>query len=401
MSTDPDYNPHDDVAALLREIPLPPTRITTEHAISMGRKAIRRRRRGITAAAAAAVVAATAGGFTLANPAPRPAPVNLPLHSALPTPSASPSPVNLTGWTVAPLPLLDGTVATVAAMDSTGRYIAGTTSGFKAIVWDNLSPRLLPPPSSTIDDLQVVNVNSTGSVVGNAAGGGSSGYAWVYRDGAATKLPAPRAGGRYLARDINDRGDILGWSERSGPILWRATASRTAAPTVLSNVDDAYALGDDGSVGGTANDGDHPVVLSPTGQARRMAELPGKPGGKVFAISGNWACGWVPADTDSNLMSARWNMTTGELTPFPSVTSFPVAISASGAFLAGRGRFGSKVLVLPDGTIVELPTLSGSPLERGTELDAVAITADGTMIAGNQSGLKASSRIPALWRRSG
>lgn len=388
-----------DLASLLREIPVPPSRITTDHALSLGRKAVRRRRHGITAGAAVAVMAATTGAFALANPAPRPIPFSLSSPSPS-TPAASPTPsAKASGWTATPLPLLDDKGAIVTAMDSSGRFIAGTTAGFRAILWENLSPRLLPPPSDKLDDLQVVDVNSAGVVVGDAMSDGSSGYAWVYRDGVTTKLPAPRAGGRYHARDLNDRGDILGWSERSGPILWPA-GSPTAAPRTLSAVDDAFAIGDDGSVGGTTNDGDHPVIVSPSGQPRRLAELPGKPGGKVFAVSGNWAAGWVPAETDSRLMSALWNLATGELIPFPEVASFPVALSATGVIVASRTTFGSKVLVMPDGTIVPLAETPDPAPMRVNEIDAVAISADGTMVAGNhrpQAG-PSPTPTPTLWR---
>lgn len=131
-----------DLPSMLREIPVPATRITAEQAIVLGRKATQRRRRGITAGAAAAVVAATAGGFTLAHPAQPPAPLAFPS----PSPSPSPSAVPKSAWTATSLTLPDGTTgARVNAMDSSGRFIAGT-AGLQAVLWDNLSPRLLPGP---------------------------------------------------------------------------------------------------------------------------------------------------------------------------------------------------------------------------------------------------------------
>lgn len=177
-------------------------------------------------------------------------------------------------------------------------------------------------------------------------------------------------------------------------------------------MDDAYTIGNDGSIGGTANDGDHPVMVSPDGKAHRLAELPGRPGGKVFALHGDWAVGWVPADTDSNLMSARWNLVTGELTPFPSVAGIPVGVAANGTVLAYLRTFGAAAVILPDGTLEELPPLPDLPQPNlpgrpslppglGISFEVVGISSDATMVAGNNRVPTGASNVATVWRRTG
>jgi len=393
MSPDPN-----EITTALREIPVPPTQITTERAIVLGRKAIRRRRNAVTAAAAVAVVAATAGGFTLARPGPDSGPLARPSSTLSPTlpPTRSPAPFPVVfSWTVTPLPTRGADPIMVTSMDSSGRYIVGSpmASHGAAILWDNLVPVPLPLPVDNVLNMRPVDVNASGAVIGNAEGKSGT-FAWLYHDGFATALPAPVGGeknGKYVARDINDRGDILGWSERLGPVVW--PASSPSAVRVLG-IDDAWAIGDDGTVGGSLGDGEHPVVVDPDGKSRRLAENPGRPGGKVFDISGDWASGWVAAENEAHWMAARWNLRTGELTYFPDAASTAVAVSANGALLSTRGGLGPSVLITPDGRIIDLPNdAAGQPSGR-------AINADGNVIAGNQQRLTNGSSTPAIWRRS-
>lgn len=150
--------------------------------------------------------------------------------------------------------------------------------------------------------------------------------------------------------------------------------------------------------------GDHPVLVSPDGKARRLAELPGKPGGKVFAIRGVWAVGWVPANTDSHIMSARWNLVTGELTTFPAVARIAVAVAADGTFLAHLATLTSTVVVMTDGTVADLPGLPDLPSTGSrfpAQLDAVAISSDAATVVGNNRHPTGTSNVATIWRRTG
>jgi hypothetical protein len=389
MSTDPR-----NLSTLLREAPVPPTRITTGDALSLGRKAVRRRRHLMTTGAAVAVVAiaAAAGGLTFLRPAPAPTPLTLP--SASPSPSPSPAHVDYTKWTPTTLPLPDGvTVARVRAMDSSGRYVVGSADNdHRAILWDGLTPHLLPLPTPALWVL-AVDVNASGVVIGDSAGSS----AWVYQDGITTKLFSPAGGGHYVVRDINDRGDILGWSQRASAIL-RPAGAWNGPPREVSNVEEPFALAEDGTVGGSNNQHDHAVVVSPDGRPRDLATAAGKPGGHIFHISGDWACGWVSGESKSYPIAARWRLSTGELTSFPTTKGNCTGLARSGAMLAFGEADYPRLLVTPDGTVINMPT-GGKPGIPGLE----AISADATAIAGNLIVTRPGAepaRTPTIWRRT-
>lgn len=391
------------ISMLLKDISVPSSRVTVDQAVQTGRRNERRRRAAAAGTVVAVIAAVTVGAKVLL---PEGQPGNVAASSS---PSASPSPSPTKPkpmWTAALLPIPAGTKYAVAtAVDPTGRYIAGNGMG-TALLWDNGSLKELPSLGDGFDQLTVTGINASGTVIGiaeNLRPDVEDSKAWVYQNGVMSVLARPKVDVRYQAIAINARGDILGWAQHSGVLLWNAADPGTVRR--VPGLDSASGLGDDGTIGGNTGDGDHPGIIDPAGKSHRVAELPGRPGGKIFAINGDWAAGWVPGDTRSNLVAARWNLRTGELKSYPELAQAAYMVSATGAFVSARAVFGAPVFVIPEGQFIDLPALLASEASEveqlgpgGARLQVSGISADARVLVGNQTSTGIGA-VPVVWRR--
>jgi hypothetical protein len=391
------------ISVLLKDISVPLSRVTVDRAVQNGRRDERRRRAAATGAVVVVIAVLTVGAKVLL-PAGQPGNV---AASASPSVSPSPSPTKPKPmWTAESLPVPGGAkYAEATAIDPTGRYIAGGAMG-TALLWDNGSLKELPPVADGFDQLTVTGVNASGMVIGiaeNPRPDVEDSKGWVYHNGVMTVLAKPKADVRYQVIAINARGDILGWGQHSGVLLWNVADPGTVRQ--VPGLDSASGLGDDGTIGGNVGDGDHPGIIDPAGNSHRVAELPGRPGGKIFAINGDWAAGWVPGDTSSNLVAARWNLRTGELRSYPELAEAVNVVSGTGALVSARAVFGPPVFVAPDGQIIDLPPLSAAGAEQlashgpgGIQLRVNAISADARILVGSQT-RPGGGTVPVVWHR--
>ncbi len=377
------------LATLMREAVVPPSRITPQEAVRLGRRSVSLRRSLVVGTAATAVLA-VAGAVNLRLDDDRP-PVVVP-----PSTVASPSPSRPPGWVPARLanPPGVGNRVRAEAVDPSGRFVLGNAGG-RIVLWDNATPALLPEPEPDLLENSATDVNSSGTVIGTAGRKDGSYYAWIYRGGTYTKLAKPQGARRYHAANINDRGDILGSSDGVRVLFWPATAPGTVK--VLPAIDSAGDLDDDGTIGCNVGDGGHPCVVAPDGTQRKLAGGPEGPRGKVFALRGEWAGGWVlNTSNDSNLMAARWNLRTGELTYYPELSRPVEAVSATGAVLSGAGGPPEPrpVVVSPEG--LRHPLDSTMPGSDDWLVGASDMSRDGTIVVGYET-----NRVeihPLVWR---
>jgi hypothetical protein len=280
-----------------------------------------------------------------------------------------------------------GRTTSPRAADPTGRYVVG--DGPSAVLWDSGQPRVLPrPPGVAAGALESHAVNARGEVVGLAQA--PTQRAWAYRDGRSTLLPLPSGYSLSVAGGINAAGDIVGeaW-QGNGPdvaVLWPASGGVQVlrAPGTRYGAG-AFAVGDDGTVVGTLNDGGTPYVWPAHGAGHALPNPAGTTGGKAFAIRGEWAAGWAgipqprikPTNKDklsqsTGLVAARWNLRTGEATAFPSLTDPVTAVNNSGDLLVDVTGVGGTYVhygqshTIPGGVALSLPD-TGHPQVVGMD----------------------------------
>jgi probable HAF family extracellular repeat protein len=140
-----------------------------------------------------------------------------------------------------PLPFHQGRL-TVAEINDRG-VVVGTSGrqideldSEQAVIWKDGAITLIAPQTIGPDDEPAnsrgMAINNRGQAIGEINGLFSNdGYSFVWQDGELTQLPA-LAGGSPVANlvfDINDRGDIVGWSSRPGSdliaMLWHDGAA--------------------------------------------------------------------------------------------------------------------------------------------------------------------------------
>ncbi|GIH03683.1 hypothetical protein Rhe02_17500 [Rhizocola hellebori] len=401
-------NEEDRLSALLRQTAFPPTLLTPGGAVRTARRSLRRRRVTMSAAAAVVAVAAMAVPTLIqVNQNVIVANSPSPLVSPSPTPTPSLSKKAASPWVTEALALPAGIrYASAQTVDATGRYIAGVAEDNRVVLWDNGSPVLLPPIPGRVHDVYARSINSSGYLIGTAEDQKASvedNYPWLYHDGQMTILAKPKGDIRVQALAINTRGDILGWADNAGPVLWHV--SNPGKVTKLSGLDGGSGLGDDGTVGGRIGDGDHPAVRDPSGKVTIVAEAPGRPGGKVDAVAGEWASGWVAGPTP-NVIAAKWNLRTGELIQYPQYAGPIYRLCATGAFLSERSGYGGTVFVDPLGNYEDLLPLAEADVAamlanpRSRYLDANDLSDDGTLVVGTQFGRAGGGEgaVPVMWR---
>jgi hypothetical protein len=197
----------------------------------------------------------------------------------------------------------------------------------------------------------------------------------------------------------------------SKALLWKASGG---APTVLPSTStwaDAHAIGDDGTVVGSLEDGGTPYAWGPDGRGRALPGLDGSAKGGAMGAAGDYVFGHVGTvqtdenkNRDKNLRDpgageprwVRWQLSTGAVVPVAGGL-FPTAVDAAGA-LVGSVTKGAppKVTTGParwsDGKVVELPGPGGKPGFGYVS----AVSRDGTRLAGWTGDVDAPT--PTVWR---
>lgn len=368
--------------------PEPPARVDLAHAISEGRRRIRRRRLAGVAGAMVAVVAAGTLPVTIialddrgAAPAPdNPAgPVTGPPAPASCRASRLPEPA-------------ESYQSFVTAADPTATYIAGRVyfagPRIRVTFWDHGQQRDVDMPG---EDGSLTDVNAHGVAVGYSYTGEGITTAWLYRDGRLTPLP----GGNARAMAVNDRGDVVGnqstepWSTTSTPVVWRAGSD---GPTPLPLPEgkrsaSAIDIDTDGTILGEAfapGDRSHTgYVWRPDGTATALAGLTGASKTWPAAIRDGWVVGQDVQDTGNirMLTAARWNLDTGQVTEYP-VTEMvsPHGVNSNG-WVVGQRSLAPRPPIPPtvSGPATPVPSDRRAPDGRKPNGPIVIATDAGTV----------------------
>ncbi|GAA4723874.1 hypothetical protein [Phytohabitans rumicis] len=370
-----------DVRVLLETARVPDPRADLARAMAAG-VTVRRRRRYLAVATATVVAAVAAASVSQAlntTGNDRTAPPIGDAVTATPAPFASCTVRKLAA------PAGVGTLTGRVAADPTGRYAVGgvvTKDGRTMVVrWTDGTPEVLKVPAEAVD---AVAVNASGTVVGTAVTPASGEqFAWVLDGGGDfRKLPLVSKTGPVTPYAINARGDVVGDAvrgERTVVVLWPAAEPKRAV--VLDAPDNARATGiaDDGTVVGALGSGTLPYAWGPDGNGRRLALPEGADTGRVLAVRGQWAAGWVGAAPDETAppqasdkgftgidpllplgndnvrrMAARWNLATGDVDVWPDRSEPAIAVNSSG-WVVLPAPDGGAAQVARDGAPVTLP----------------------------------------------
>ena len=206
----------------LRGEPDGPPRIDVDRAMREGRRR-RRTRHWSTALAVTAVTAVTAGGGTVMVAAAKNDAEPRPTASAPPSAGVTPAaPAVKVNCAVARLPTDGIKKALVTSGDPSGHYLAGRVyppSGNRrvgVVLWKD--GRIVDRPDMPGSDPSLDDINSSGIAVGTSFDGDRR-YAYVYRDGAFSKLTR----GQASVRAINDAGVMVGSigpDDTAVPVRW-------------------------------------------------------------------------------------------------------------------------------------------------------------------------------------
>lgn len=420
MSPDPAMRPpaadpkganhmNDDLAVrLLEELradPPGPPALDVPRMMAEGRRR-RRLRRWSGGVAVAAVTAVAAGGGTMAVSAlrdgPDPAPTTPP-----PTTVAAAPPAVPTGCKVTLLPTGGVGKALVTGGDPSGRYLAGRVypdgAGVRTVLWKDGRPA----PGATIpgSDASFDDITTAGVAVGTGFDGRGRQQAYVYRDGAVTRLRGGEAG----AAAINEAGVIVGsvgeiYSGR--PARW---SSAGAAPTRLAmpagfDVGEARGIAEDGTIVGVVGrrameSTGH--LWSPDGTGL-LLPLPTVSGRKATAF-------WPESITDGRIVgravfdaadggtrtfaSMRYRIADGRYERLPVTLGPPAIGAANGWVLATTGR--SEPVIVAGSRVVKLPRYAGL-----REYEVSSFSADGKVAGGyttDSSGEVGVDNRPLMW----
>lgn len=390
-----------DGATLLRPLadgPRTASMVDIARAIADGDRHHRRVRLAGSAGAAATVVAVAVAGWTVVADGPqRTAPPDAAGQSGGPAGRSAGA-----GCVVQrlPVPAGEGEKGVVSGGDPSGRYILGRTypdGRPSTVVWQDRQVRKVPMPG---EDATLYDATSTGVLVGSSFTTHDTTTAWVYRNGAFSKL----AGADAQAYAINEREVIVG-SVQGRPAMW---ASPTAQPTMLATpgggmTGKASGIDEDGTIVGTLAGGEAKTglgyVWSPDGVARQLPQptVKGKPAGTYHAgtIRGGWVAGWAAYDEPDRgprwIGTPRWNLRTGHL---DTTDAYLTVLNAQGRLA------GPSAVVAPDGSTVPLPLPDGYDASTASVMTG-ALSDDGTVVAGyvyGRGGTTSGQPVPIIWR---
>lgn len=379
-----------EIAALLRSVPVPEPRVDVRRAVRDGRRRRQHRRVGgiaaLTVLAGVGVVGAVQVGGTASPPA-----ATTPALAVSPgeTRSAAPRPAVTcqASWLSQPI---GGPVAVASGVDRSGRHIIGDIGtgheDGRVVLWTDGRPVVLPKTAR-----HAGAVNASGHVVGT----NGDGTGWVYRDGKLRFLATPPGYDAVLVHAVNTRGDIVGTARRSDDshqaVLW-STEHPQQYRLIGQRGSSATGITEDGTIVGAM--GDRPYRWTPQGVGAALAVPDGYPRASVESAQGEWAIGMVPGDRQGGavqMLPVRWNLSTGavSLLPYPGVSD----VAGNGDVLVGDG---APLVVAPDGTSRRLP---GRPEVRATEPGtymAERISDDGLTVVG--AVYENEAYRPLVWR---
>jgi len=424
----------DDVRAWLAAVPAPAPRLDIDRTVATGRiRAKRRRSYRIGTGVAAAVVAVVlgvpavasvwrAGDRSVDGDRAGPIPAQPPASAAPAAKSCTETPLGRPEGLIG-----EGTAipsVAVVEMDPTGRYIAGTTyaggnTPHVAVLWDNGVGRILPVPGQGV---RVTAIAANGTVLGSGVQGNGLTFGWIYRNQKVTKLKVPSG---YVhvtyAEAINAAGDVVGnvsdaKEQRTDVAVW--PAATPDKPRILTQPTGkrvvATGILDDGTVVGWITGMAGAYVWGPDGRGRELPSPPGTIGGKVTAVRGRWAVGIVirplpgetnlayPSESRGELLSARWDLSTGtvELLPPPPGPPVPAGVVLPGPEAVNAG--GDAVWERPYPAVLRAGRFLALPQPAGAgQPHPVAVNDDGTVVAGTIDENRADPnglRRPVVWR---
>lgn len=411
---EPEKNEAADLLRPLEREPRTPPTVDIRKAIADGTRRQRTHRVVGSGAAGLAAVAVLAGGWALFAPDPVPGGGTSP-DTVAASASGAPAPDGPTACTVRQLEMPAGQppMSVVTGADPTGRYVVGRSyptseSTPRILIWEKGEVTAVAMEGN---DQALRDINSTGVAVGYSfVGADNEEAAWVYRDGAMSRL----AGRHAEALGINENGVIVG-SVNGKPALWRTPTSQ---PTMLATpgpgwVGQATGIDDDGTVVGRLASGEvtpeAAYVWRPDGALEKLPEptVEGKPATTYAAneIRDGWVSGWARRDegTVSELSGAsrkpgdgvmyigapRWNLRTGTMDT-PDERGRIEGINRHG-WMVGGSR---EPVLMIDGRTVQLPTL-GHDTDSITSI-VYTISDDGRTLAG-QAQMADSDPAAVLW----
>ncbi|MGW6130975.1 DUF3466 family protein [Cellulomonas sp. NPDC055163] len=220
--------------------------------------------------------------------------------------------------TVEDLGTLGGSYSRGTAINNRGVVVGASTSGpgveQVAFVFDPCEHAMVPVPTFGLDDSAAYGINDRGVVVGDArtTEGVTHGFRWDPRTGASTDLGVLPGTVVSFARDVNNRGDVVGWAAdvedgSSQAFVWSArTGTLAPVPGLTGGSSEALAINARGTVAGNvARDGEHQAFVWHPG-AETVAVLPPlvngessfaddlSDSGRVVGVSGSAAVLWTP-----------------------------------------------------------------------------------------------------------
>lgn len=444
-----------DLLRPLDEEPRTPSTVDIRRAIADGRRR-RRTRRGATYGGVAAVTALGLVGVSVAasgrvsEALPNAAASRGQATAASSAPKGEYTIPGTPGWSAAAataptscvlerLPTPDNDpMALVSGADPAGSYLVGRSypkrGGYQAVIWHDGKVQKVMLPGDLEESLR--DANSTGTAVGWSYAGGSEEdtgpVPYVYRNGKVSKLPGVKRGS---AKAINDAGAIVGDDSAGAALVWPSATARPIRLPLPASASRGTAndIDEDGTVVGTVEDDtaelgasgvplgrDTPYVWFADGTHRALP-LPSIDGTKaasarVSAVRNGWATGVADVVTgdaktpkspeadpnsarakearDSQRVSVRWNVRTGEVQVTDQLSFGANAVNAQG-WQVGTDQQGRAVLLTGSETVV-LPALAGHD-PSGLSNIPNTLSDDGRVIGG-QSDDTTDTIQAVVWR---
>ncbi|GAA1680630.1 hypothetical protein GCM10009745_25810 [Kribbella yunnanensis] len=281
-----------------------------------------------------------------------------------------------------------GAQSDVTKADDSGRFVVGRVwSGddMRPVLWTDGVPRVLDDAPGVGPG--VVDVNSSGVVIGSSTAKDGTTLPWVFADGTYRVLEVPDyMNGTTGVAAINNRGDIVGsgmsnFTEDLASLVWPGGGKPRVLLTPEGQLSSATDINDDGVVVGWS-------LIEEGGREREISlrwkawDQPGeyvyarnKNRGVVSEIRGNFSGGseiFVDTGTFAGLV---WDDLHGKFYPLPTT---PESINDSGDAVTIDEQDGSQVVVAVNGTTrwkfpqrTRIATLPDRSPVTGPEPDAV------------------------------